>query len=221
MIELSNNRHAAARAATALVALGAAALLPFFAHPAHAAAARPREAEAPPLHAVGAAAAVTARAAGTPGRDSSADPSVWDDLAMCESSGDWHINTGNGFFGGLQFYQPTWERFGGRQYARRADLASPGAQITIARSVQREQGWGAWPACAQRLGLNGRAAAGQSTYGRATGQSTYTVQPGENLSSIAADHHIDGGWVTLYQANRQTVGADPDTLGIGAELTLP
>ncbi|WP_432758620.1 transglycosylase family protein [Streptomyces lydicamycinicus] len=69
----------------------------------------------------------------------------WGCLAECESSGDWHINTGNSFYGGLQFHQPTWEEFGGLAFARRADLASREEQIEIAKKVQAAQGWGPGP----------------------------------------------------------------------------
>lgn len=77
----------------------------------------------------------------------------WDCLARCESSGRWSANTGNGYYGGLQFSQPTWARHGGRTYAPRADLATREQQIHVARAVQRVQGWGAWPACSRRYGL--------------------------------------------------------------------
>lgn len=77
----------------------------------------------------------------------------WDCLARCESSGRWNANTGNGYYGGLQFSQRTWVGFGGRAYAPRADLATREQQITVARAVQRVQGWGAWPACSRRHGL--------------------------------------------------------------------
>ena len=80
-------------------------------------------------------------------------PSVWDHLAQCESGGDWHINTGNGFYGGLQFLPSTWSGFGGGEFAPRADLASREQQIVVAERVLAAQGWGAWPACSQRLGL--------------------------------------------------------------------
>lgn len=75
----------------------------------------------------------------------------WDAVAMCESSGDWAANTGNGYFGGLQFYQPTWEAYGGLEYAPRADLATPVQQQTIAERVLNGQGIGAWPVCGQHL----------------------------------------------------------------------
>ncbi|MGC9537826.1 transglycosylase family protein [Streptomyces sp. UG1] len=80
----------------------------------------------------------------------------WGCVAQCESGGNWHINTGNGHYGGLQFSQRTWEGFGGLKYAPRADLASRKEQITIARKVVAVQGWGAWPHCSRRYGLKGR-----------------------------------------------------------------
>jgi len=80
-------------------------------------------------------------------------PGVWDRLAQCESSGNWAINTGNGFFGGLQFLQATWEGFGGGAFAPRADLASREQQIIVAERVRARQGWGAWPECSRKLGL--------------------------------------------------------------------
>ena len=77
----------------------------------------------------------------------------WDGVAQCESGGNWAINTGNGFYGGLQFTQQTWAGFGGTQYAPRADLATREQQIAVAEKVQAAQGWGAWPACTSKLGL--------------------------------------------------------------------
>ncbi|AKE89052.1 resuscitation-promoting factor [Rhodococcus aetherivorans] len=79
--------------------------------------------------------------------------STWDALAQCEATGNWAINTGNGFYGGLQFTQQTWAAFGGTQYAPRADLASREQQIAVAEKVQAAQGWGAWPACTSKMGL--------------------------------------------------------------------
>ncbi|WNG80975.1 transglycosylase family protein [Mycobacterium sp. ITM-2016-00316] len=77
---------------------------------------------------------------------------VWDALAGCESGGNWAINTGNGYFGGVQFDQNTWERQGGLRYAQRADLATREEQIAIAEVTRARQGWGAWPTCSARLG---------------------------------------------------------------------
>ena len=75
----------------------------------------------------------------------------WDEVAACESGGNWSINTGNGFYGGLQFTQQTWEGFGGTEYASRADLASKSQQIAVAERVLAEQGAGAWPNCGGAL----------------------------------------------------------------------
>ncbi|OIJ67264.1 transglycosylase family protein [Streptomyces mangrovisoli] len=82
-----------------------------------------------------------------------ADVDTWDKVAACESSGNWHINTGNGFYGGLQFTQSTWEAYGGTRYAARADLATKDQQIAVAEKVLDGQGPGAWPVCSLRAGL--------------------------------------------------------------------
>ena len=71
----------------------------------------------------------------------------WDMIAACESGNNWAINTGNGYFGGVQFDQNTWERHGGLRYAQRADLATREEQIAIAEVTRAHQGWGAWPVC--------------------------------------------------------------------------
>ncbi len=80
--------------------------------------------------------------------------SVWDAIAQCESGGNWHINTGNGYYGGLQFSAGTWTANGGGAYAPTADLATREQQIAIGEKVQASQGWGAWPACTAALGLS-------------------------------------------------------------------
>ncbi|MFE0798728.1 transglycosylase family protein [Streptomyces sp. NPDC058812] len=87
------------------------------------------------------------------GTAQAADVETWDKVAACESTNDWDINTGNGYYGGLQFTQSTWEAFGGTEYAPRADLATKDQQIAIAEKVLDGQGPGAWPVCSQRAGL--------------------------------------------------------------------
>ena len=82
------------------------------------------------------------------------DGSVWDSIAQCESGGNWAINTGNGYQGGLQFNPQTWNAYGGGEYAASADQASREQQIAVAEKVQAAQGWGAWPACTASLGLS-------------------------------------------------------------------
>jgi hypothetical protein len=97
-----------------------------------------------------AAAREAARAALQPKIDNG---EIWDMLAHCESGGNWSANTGNGYYGGLQFHPGTWSGYGGEAYAPRADLATRKQQIAIATKVQQRQGWGAWPACSYKLGL--------------------------------------------------------------------
>ncbi|PNI07745.1 transglycosylase [Arthrobacter sp. AFG7.2] len=99
------------------------------------------------ISAAGLALSATAANATTP-------TSTWDALAQCESGGNWAINTGNGYAGGLQFSPTTWAAFGGTGSA--AD-ASREQQIAVAQNVQAAQGWGAWPACSAKLGLSGGA----------------------------------------------------------------
>jgi len=164
-----------------------------------------------------------------------ADDSTWDQLASCESGGDWSINTGNGFYGGLQFYQPTWEGYGGTEYASRADLATREQQIAVAERVLDSQGWGAWPACSAELGLSEADAAGGSTSApsgggtapapssgavSSSGGSTYTVQSGDTMSIVADRLGVDGGWQALWEANSGTV-ADPNVIYVGDQLQVP
>jgi murein DD-endopeptidase MepM/ murein hydrolase activator NlpD len=87
------------------------------------------------------------------GTAEAADVSVWDKVAKCESTNNWSINTGNGYYGGLQFTQSTWEAYGGLKYAARADLATKAEQIAVAEKVLAGQGAGAWPVCSVKAGL--------------------------------------------------------------------
>jgi len=85
-----------------------------------------------------------------PSQSSTTDNSVWDSLAQCESGGNWSINTGNGFYGGLQFTLSSWQAVGGSGYPNQA---SQQEQIMRAEMLQAQQGWGAWPVCSIELGL--------------------------------------------------------------------
>ncbi|MFF7454117.1 transglycosylase family protein [Kitasatospora sp. NPDC008115] len=89
----------------------------------------------------------------TSGTASAASVATWDKVAQCESGGNWSINTGNGFYGGLQFTSSTWAGFGGTAYAARADLATKDQQIAVAEKVLAVQGPGAWPVCSVKAGL--------------------------------------------------------------------
>ncbi|MGW3512932.1 transglycosylase family protein [Streptomyces sp. NPDC000994] len=205
---------------------------------------------AAPLMAVGDASAATA--------------SEWDAVAQCESGGNWSINTGNGFYGGLQFTNSTWAGYGGTAYASRADLASKSQQIAVAEKVLAGQGKGAWPVCGK--GLSGAAYTGgapassssssssspsgssaKSTTTRSTeqqaanrsatrpapsktvttptgekvkkGDGEYKVVSGDTLSSIAAEHGVQGGWKKLFELNKDIVD-NADLIYPGQQLHL-
>ncbi|MEE1755918.1 transglycosylase family protein [Streptomyces sp. SP18CS02] len=312
---------------------------------------RPRQAPA-----IIVAAGVTGSAIALPllgaGSASAVEGTTWDRVAECESGGMWSADLGNGFYGGLQFSQETWETYGGTAYALRADLASRAQQIAVAEKAYAAQGIAPWETCAPIAGLtdgsapvaglpsaakpsgapatpapsastgtadgadgadgsksstpeesttpagtasgsSGPAAsakddpAGDAGTGggkhrgepareapvdgdastdpadsadpaasegdKATGTGNpvnpgteretgrhasrgdgtardaegvaledgqYTVLPGDNLSDIAETHELPGGWTALYDANKATVGADPDLIQPGQSLDL-
>ncbi|WP_330295651.1 LysM peptidoglycan-binding domain-containing protein [Streptomyces sp. NBC_00503] len=162
-----------------------------------------------PLPQAAAAAAPPPPAPGAHGRSVDCGPGgkwPWDCVADCESGGRWAVNTGNGFYGGLQFWQPTWEENGGLLFAPRADLATREQQIRVAEDLLGTQGWEAWPVCATRYGLAGR---------------MHVVRSGDTLAGIARRHRVKGGWQALYAANRAVIGPRPEALRIGILLTLP
>jgi hypothetical protein len=180
----------------------------------------------------------------------------WDAIAQCESGGNWSINTGNGFYGGLQFTRGTWKAYGGTKYASTANKASRSEQIAIAEKVLRGQGIGAWPVCGKKAGSSkhykGTHTGGskskshsksshqatphkatshkstshkstshkvtRSTTAKATGK-VYVVRSGDTLSAIATKHHVNGGWHTLYQLNRDII-ANPDLIFPGQRIAL-
>ena len=88
-----------------------------------------------------------------PAQAGAAHEDLWDRVAQCESSGNWNANTGNGYYGGLQFSNRTWHSFGGGAYAGTANQATRSQQIAVAKKVLRVQGWKAWPTCSRRAGL--------------------------------------------------------------------
>ncbi|MET7528702.1 transglycosylase family protein [Streptomyces goshikiensis] len=190
---------------------------------------------------------------------------TWNKVAACESTHNWHINSGNGYYGGLQFSQSTWRAFGGTAYAARADLATKDQQIAVAEKVLKGQGPQAWPACGKEAGLSRggpapaavpqqkqapqptaqqptaqqeaaqqpaalRTEAEQTTAEqrqnapRPTGTSVlpnpYVVAPGDSLSAIATEQHVEGGWQALYETNRAAIGGNPNLIFPGQRLTL-
>ncbi|MEH0983065.1 transglycosylase family protein [Micromonospora sp. CPCC 205556] len=197
--------------------------------------------------AVGAVTGVAAILA--PASPASAAGVNWDAIAQCESSGNWHINTGNGYYGGLQFSQSTWAGYGGKKYAARADLASRGEQIAIAEKVLDGQGIGAWPTCgkkggstrsyatseksqkserrATRAATKERSSRGEQPSSRSQRRSApagtgkvHVVKPGDTLAKIADARDLTGGWRALYERNRGIVGADPGLIFPGQKLAL-
>jgi nucleoid-associated protein YgaU len=184
--------------------------------------------------AVGGLAAVTLATA-TTATAATASDAQWDTLAQCESGGNWGINTGNGFHGGLQFTQSTWIAYGGGSFAPSAEKASRAEQISVAQKVAASQGFGAWPSCSRKAGLFGFAsgtdqAASRSatrkplsttsaTKGGSVGKGRHVVRSGETLSTIARQNHVSGGWESLFAANR-TVLKSPNVLNVGQVITI-
>jgi hypothetical protein len=150
--------------------------------------------------AVGAVTGVAAVLA--PAAPASAASVNWDAIAQCESGGNWRINTGNGYYGGLQFSQSTWSGYGGKKYAARADLATRSEQIAIAEKVLDGQGIGAWPTCGKKGGStksyatkseksqksqkSERRSESRRTTKATTERSTRTEQRGQQRSAPAA-----------------------------------
>ncbi|MCE3550576.1 transglycosylase family protein [Pseudonocardia sp. RS11V-5] len=173
------------------------------------------------------------------GTANAADNSTWDAVAQCESGGNWSTNTGNGFYGGLQFTQSTWNAFGGSGSAANA---SKSQQIAVAEKVLAAQGWNAWPVCSKKAGATGqpatpnkvvRASAPAASAPAAPAKSApvksapaksasaapsggkYVVKAGDTLSAIAATKGAD--WHDLAKSNGL---ANPDFLQIGQQLTV-
>ncbi|BCY05433.1 transglycosylase family protein [Actinoplanes sp. L3-i22] len=156
----------------------------------------------------------------------SAAPDVnWDAVARCESGGNWRINTGNGYYGGLQFSRSTWRAHGGGKYGSTANVASKSEQITVAERVLRNQGIGAWPTCGRRGLTKARTTAAVNPYRLASYDSplrttgTYVVKRGDTLSAIATRYRVKGGWKALYRANASRLGS-PNRLTVGQRLAL-
>jgi resuscitation-promoting factor RpfA len=125
------------------------------------------------------------------GNASAATASEWDTVAQCESGGNWSINTGNGYYGGLQFSASTWAAYGGTQYAAQANQASKSQQIAVAEKVLASQGKGAWPVCGTGLssaGYNGGSTSSSSSSNSSSSNSgTSTRSTDEQSASRSTD----------------------------------
>ena len=173
---------------------------------------------------------------------------VWDKVAQCESGGNWKINTGNGYYGGVQFSARTWKGYGGTSFASRANLATKAEQIAIARRVLAGQGPRAWPVCGRRAGLsksNGeadrfatpetnpgttattgatpvvkkKAVAVQPAVVIAPSGKTIKVKRGDTLRKIATRYDVIGGWKGLWKLNSKTV-KKPNVIFVGQVLKI-
>ena len=176
-----------------------------------------------------------------------AKTTVWDKVAVCESGGNWKINSGNGFYGGVQFSASTWKAHGGKTYASQAHLATKAEQIAIARRVLARQGPGAWPTCSRRAGLtksNGKASAHampasnpgasknqkvseskkkiakKSTHKKYSASGTTVhVKRGDTLRKIAKRNSVKGGWKGLWKLNKKTI-KNPNLIYIGQTIKI-
>ncbi|AVH58275.1 MULTISPECIES: LysM peptidoglycan-binding domain-containing protein [Streptomyces] len=155
------------------------------------------------------------------GTASAATASEWDAVAQCEAGGNWSINTGNGFYGGLQFSPSTWAAYGGTAYAPTADQASKSEQIAIGEKVLAGQGKGAWPNCGTSLSstpYDGGTSSGSSAPAGTTDTRT-TEQP----ASRSAERPAAEATVTTPTGEKVKKGdgeykvVEGDTLGAIAE----
>ncbi len=177
--------------------------------------------------AAGAVAAVSLTATVGTGTARAATAHNWDGVARCESSGNWSINTGNGYYGGLQFSRSTWLAYGGGAYAPRADLASKAQQIVIAERTLRGQGVGAWPVCGRYLITVAApvvrvapkpVAKPKPKPAPAHSTRVYVVRSGDTLSKIAATQHVRGGWPAIVRLNPKI--KNPNLIYVGERLAV-
>jgi resuscitation-promoting factor RpfA len=167
----------------------------------------------------------------------------WDSVAQCESGGNWAINTGNGYYGGLQFSASTWRAYGGGAYASTANSASREAQIAVAEKVLASQGPGAWAVCSRRGGnvsapapkrqapapkkatpVAPRTQAPSSSAPAAQAPVTtnaagdYTVVEGDTLSTLVRKLSLPISWQDLYEKNKGAIGGNPNLILVGQKL---
>ena len=158
----------------------------------------------------------------------------WDAIAQCESGGNWSINTGNGYSGGLQFTPGTWRANGGTGNAANASREE---QIRVAENVLQSQGIGAWPVCGKKGGGGHSTPAKKATKPvkkapvkkaatpapaapvtvTVNPNGDYTVVAGDSLSKIAQALNIEGGWQALYEKNKAFI-ANPNLIFVGQQI---
>lgn len=139
-------------------------------------------------------------ALGILGTSGAAHADGWDQVAQCESSGNWHANTGNGFYGGLQFTQSTWQAYGGGKYAPRADEASQAQQKAVASRVLAGQGRGAWPVCNSRAGSLGGSTSAPSGSTSSHTSSSHSTSSAPSSSSSSTSHSSGSSYTPHHAA---------------------
>ncbi|MFJ1794456.1 transglycosylase family protein [Kitasatospora griseola] len=153
---------------------------------------------------------------------------TWDRVAQCESGGNWAINTGNGYYGGLQFSSSTWRAYGGSEYASRADQASRSQQIAVAERVLASQGPGAWPVCSGKAGLTkgGGSSSSQSTASRSQQRPAAPQQQSAKTTRTPKAQQPQQGYkspkpaTTSQAAGKYTVQSGDTLSGIAAARNL-
>jgi murein DD-endopeptidase MepM/ murein hydrolase activator NlpD len=153
------------------------------------------------------------------GSAQAASVGTWDKVAECESSGDWDINSGNGFYGGLQFTESTWSSFGGTKYAERADQATKDQQIAIAEKVLEGQGPKAWPLCGPKAGLSQNSGAPDISPdgGSASQDKQQDEQKSESEPKAEQDEAGSGGEAKPQGSRFHTVARGDTLYGIATE----
>ncbi|MFD9433766.1 transglycosylase family protein [Streptomyces sp. NPDC060002] len=143
------------------------------------------------------------------GSASAATASEWDAVAQCEAGGNWSINTGNGYYGGLQFSASTWAAYGGTAYASTADQASKSQQIAIGEKVLAGQGKGAWPVCG--TGLSGAAYNGGSAGSSSSG----------SAGSSGSSSSSNSGGTSSRSTEEQSASRSTDRPAASKTVTTP
>jgi LysM repeat protein len=146
------------------------------------------------------------------GPASAATSAEWDTVAQCESGGNWSINTGNGYYGGLQFSASTWAAYGGTAYASSADQASKSQQITVAEKVLAGQGKGAWPVCG--VGLS------SASYGGGASDNS-SSDSGSSSSSSSSNNSSGSGETSTRSTDNQQASRSQERPAAKKTVTTP
>ena len=153
----------------------------------------------------------------------SADSVNWTAIANCESGGDWSIDTGNGFYGGLQFSESTWLAYGGGDYAQYANEATESQQIAVAEKVLAGQGIGAWPVCGADAGSS-TTYSGSNTSGSGSssdqGSSSSSSSSSSNSGSSSSSKSSNSSGSTTYQGKHRASSSASGSYTVVAGDTL-